>query len=153
MRIALLAMLIGAFGTAWAEDAFGVWRVTPIRWAAPYSDLVAVRFAPHAKGEVFTLDRMDADGHATTSSTILYFDGQPRELQDSGCVGTQSSRRVDRRTVEIVRTCVDGQRIRFVRRSAGPKDLVLEINAQQPNGRRLERRLILTKQAGQVVLH
>jgi hypothetical protein len=153
MRIALLVMLIGASGTAWAEDAFGVWRVTPIRSAAPYSDLVTVRFAPHAKGEVFTLDRIDADGHATTSSTILYFDGKPRDLQDVGCAGTQSSRRVDSQTVEIVRTCADGQRISFVRRSAGPKQLVLEINAQQPNGRSLERRLVLRKQVGQVVLH
>jgi hypothetical protein len=35
---------------------------------------ITIRIEPHAKREVFTLDRIDADGRATTSSTILYFD-------------------------------------------------------------------------------
>jgi len=106
-----------------------------------------VRFEPHAKGEVFTLDRIDGDGRATTSSTILYFDGKPRDFQDLGCSGTQSSRRVDGRTVEILRQCTSGERVRFVRRSgAQPKDLILDITEHHPDGRRLERRLVLEKE-------
>src|SRR5712692_8992957 len=113
MRIVLLLMLLGASGSIWAEDAFGVWKVNPIRSTAPYSDTVTVRFEPHDKGEVFTMDRVDADGRATTSSTILYFFGRLRDFQDSGCSGTQSSRRVDKRTVEILRDCANGEWIRL----------------------------------------
>jgi hypothetical protein len=107
-----------------------------------------VQFEPHTKGEVFTLDKVDGDGRRSTSSTILYFDGQPREFQDLGCSGTQSSRRVDGRTVEILRNCASGERIRFVRRlSAQPNELVMEVIEQQA-GRSFERRLVLEKQSG-----
>ena len=103
-----------------------------------------MRIEPHAKGEVFTLDRIEGDGRSTTSSTILYFDGKARDFQDPGCSGTQSSRRVDGQTVEILRKCAGGEWTRFVRRSAvQPKELVLEITEQHPDGRRFERRLVL----------
>ena len=82
-----------------------------------------------------------------TSSTILYLDGKPRDFQDLGCSGTQSSWRVDNRTVEILRTCAGGEWTRFVRRlAAQANELVLEITEQQPNGRRFERRLALEKE-------
>jgi hypothetical protein len=56
---------------------------------------------------------------------------------------------VDQRTVEILRTCASGESTRIVRRfSAQANELVLEITEQQPNGRRLERRLVLEKQSG-----
>jgi hypothetical protein len=83
-----------------------------------------VRFEPHSKGEVFTLDRIDQDDRSTTSSTILYLDSKPREFQDFGCSGTQSSKRLDSQTVEILRACDSGERTRFIRRlSTNAKEL------------------------------
>jgi hypothetical protein len=115
----------------------------------PRPKSITIRIEPHAKREVFTLDRIEADGRATTSSTILYFDGQPREFQDLGCSGTQSSRRVDSQSVEILRTCASGGWTRFVRRlAAQPNELVMEVTEQRAGGRRLDRRLVLEKQSG-----
>jgi hypothetical protein len=123
--------------------------VNPIRSTDPYPKSLTVRFEPHAKGEVFTLDRIGGDGRATTSSTILYLDGKPRDFQDVGCSGTESSRRVDSQTVEILRNGNTGEWIRFVRRLAAQStELILEITEQQPDGRRFERRLVLEKQPG-----
>lgn len=85
-----------------------------------------MRFESHAKGEVFTLDRIDQDGRAKSCSTILYFDGKARDFRDSGCAGTQSSRRVDTRTVEIERECI-GREVRLIRRAEKPGVLVLEL--------------------------
>ena len=106
-----------------------------------------MRIEPHAKGEVFTLDRTEANGKATSSSILLYLDGTARAFEDAGCSGTQSSRRVDSRTIEIFRDCTGGRRIRFIRRSGPqPNELVLEITEQHADGRRFERRLALEKQ-------
>src|SRR5207247_2301244 len=105
---------------------------------------LTVRIEPHAKGEVFTVDRVETDGRSTSSSTILYFDGEPRKFQDFVCSGIQSSRQVDSRTVEILRICTGGEWIRLIRRSAvPPKELILEITEQRLDGRRVERRLVL----------
>ena len=147
MRIVPLLLLVGA-SPNWAGDAFGVWRVNPASSIDPRSSLesLTVRFEPHTKGKVFTLDRTDRDGRSTTSSTILYFDSQPREFRGFACSGTQSSRRVDSQTVEILRTCTSGEWTRYVRRlSPRPKELALEITEQQADGQRLERRLVLEK--------
>jgi hypothetical protein len=103
-------------------------------------DLV-VRFEPHAKGEVFTVDRIGGNGRTTTSSTILYFDGKARDFEDGACAGTQSSRRVNSRTVEVLRQCANGEWTRFVR-----TELILEITGQRVDGRRFEQRLVLEKQ-------
>ena len=147
MRIVLPLMLLGTLATAGAEGIFGTWRVNRTRSTAPVSDLVKVRFEPHAKGEVFTAERVHADGRATTSSTILYFETQPRDFQDSDCSGTQSSRRLDDTTAEILRTCTDGRTMRIVRRfGEKPRELVLEITEQRPPGWRAERRLLLEKE-------
>jgi len=78
------------------------------------------------------------------SSTILYLDGAPRDVQDFACSGTQSSRRVDGQTVEILRKCAGGDWIWLLRRS-GPKELVLDITEHRSDGRRFERRLVLEK--------
>src|SRR5215472_10988797 len=146
MRIVLPLMLLGALATAGAEGIFGTWRVNRTRSTAPVSDLVKVRFEPHGKGEVFTVERVHADGRGTTSSTILYFDTLPRDFQDSDCSGTQSSRRLDDTTTEILRACADGRTMRIVRRfSEKPRELVLEITEQRPPGWRAERRLLLKK--------
>ena len=137
---------------AWAGAAFGTWKVNPdpSRVATDTRPKnITIRIESHAKGEVFTVDRIEADGRATTSSIILYLDGQPREFQDLGCSGTQSSHRVDSRTVEILRTCASGGWIRFVRRmSAQPNELILEVTEQQAGGHRIERRLVLKRQSG-----
>jgi hypothetical protein len=109
---------------------------------------ISVRMEPHAKGEVFTVDRVAADGRTTSSSTILYLDGAPRDFEDFGCSGTQTSRRVDGRTMEILRKCSNGEWSRFVLRFAGqPKDMLVEMTEGQPNGGRSEQRLILEGQA------
>jgi hypothetical protein len=148
MRTFPLLILLAA-ACCWADGVFGTWKVNPTRSTEPYPKSLIVRFEPHAGGEVFTLDRIGGDGRTTTSSTILYLDRKPRDFQDLGCSGTQSSRRVDNRTVEILRTCGSGEWTRFVRRSsAQPKELVLEITEQHPDGRRFERRLVLEKQSG-----
>src|ERR1041384_5510732 len=144
MRAVLLLTLLGA--TSRAGESFGVWKLNPAR-STPVENQksVTVRIEPRTRGEVFTLDTMAADGRASTSSTILYFDRKPREFQDSTCSGKQSSHRVDSRTVEIVRECAGGQ-VRLIRRAEKPGVLILEISEQNSDGRRSERRLVLEKQ-------
>jgi hypothetical protein len=148
MRALLLLMLSA---TCRAEGPFGAWKMNPAR-STPTAERrlksLTIRFAEHAKGEVFTLERIDGDGRTTTTSTILYLDGKPRDFEDLGCSGTQSSRRVDTETVEILRMCPNGGWTRFVRRlsSAQPKELILDITEQHSGGRRSERRLVLEKQ-------
>src|SRR5450631_4412043 len=150
MRTTALILLLTVSG--WADDAFGTWTMNPARSALapdPRPKSITIRIESHAKGEVFTLDRIEADGRATTSSTILYLDGQPREFQELGCSGTQSSRRVDSQTVEVLRKCAGGEWVRLGRRlSAQPNELVLEVTEQQAGGRRFESRLVLEKQSG-----
>ena len=145
MRVFLVVALLTA---GYSDEVFGIWKMNPVRStlagdSQPKS--LEVRIEPHGKGEAFTLDRVEADGRTTSSSTILYLDGANREFQDFGCSGTQSSRRVDGRTVEILRKCASGAWTRLVRRLPAPKELVLEITEQQPNGRRVEQRLVLEK--------
>src|SRR5207302_7385842 len=99
---------------------------------------LTLRIEPHAKGEAFTLDRVEADGRVTSSSTILYLDGEPRQFQDFACSGMQSSRRLDGRTVEVLRMCSSGAWLRWVRRSVvQSKELVLEVTEQSSDGRRI----------------
>ncbi len=150
MRLVPPSLLILSTGLAlhaWAADAFGVWRINLGRSTNAYNHALVVRLEPHAKGEVFTLDQVDRDGRSTTSSTLLYLDGKEREFVGFGCSGTQSSRRLDTQTVEILRTCRSGESTRIVRRlSSDAKELVLEITEQQTQFRRFDRRLVLEKQ-------
>src|ERR1700691_1645926 len=147
MRTVALGFLLAA--SDWAGCAFGTWIVNPLRSTPardPRTKSLTIRIEPHSKGEVFTLDRIEAAGRITTSSTLFFLDGKPRDFQDAGCSGTQSSRRVDSQTVEILRTCANGDRVRFVRRLSGqPNELVLEITEHQTGGSRFERRLVLEK--------
>jgi hypothetical protein len=149
MRTTGLTLLLTA--SCWGNAAFGTWLMNPARStfsrdAHPKS--ITIRIELHPKGEVFTLDRIEADGRTTTSSTLLYLDGEPRDFQDADCSGSQSSRRLDGQTVEIVRACANGDRIRLVRRlSAQPNELFLEITEQQAGGTTLEGRLVLEKQS------
>ncbi|HLJ16612.1 MAG TPA: hypothetical protein VKV15_19100 [Bryobacteraceae bacterium] len=132
-----------------AGAAYGTWKLNAARSAfdgdtQPRS--FTIRIEPHSKGEVFTLDTTDSSGRSTTSSTILYLDGQPRDFQDSGCSGSQSSRRLDGLTIEIIRQCRNGDWTRIVRRLAqNGKQLVLEISEQHSGGPRVNRRLTFEK--------
>ena len=109
MRILLVSMLLPAtcFGQG-LDGASGTWRMNAARstfaGGAPFKSLT-MRIERHPRGEVLTLDRIETDGRATSSSTILYFDGEPRRFDDFGCSGIQSSRRPDERTVEVVSAC------------------------------------------------
>ena len=147
MRIAALLVLVGA---AWAaEPESGTWKMNPVRSnfsgdTQPRSFILRVE--PHAKGEVFTLDRVETGGRATSSSTILYFDGVARDFQQGECSGTQSSWRMDSQTVEIFRNCGAGAWTKFVRRAALKTQLVLEISERREDGRRFDRRLVFEKQ-------
>ena len=132
---------------AGAADAFGVWRINFNRSTNAHNQAVVVRFEPHSKGEVFTLEMVDRDGRSTTTSTILYLDGKEREFAGFGCSGTQSSRQLDTQTVEILHACRSGEWTRILRRLSGDaKELVLEITEQQTEFRRFDRRLVMEKQ-------
>jgi len=148
MRAVLLTLLLTTASRA--DDQFGIWKMNPARLTPsgePAPKSFTIRIEPHAKGEVFTVDRISWEDRATSSSTILYLDGKSRDFQDQDCWGTQSSRRVDKRTVEIVRNCASGKLSRFVRRlAAHPKELILDITEQLPDGHRSERHLVLEKQ-------
>ena len=146
MRAILLTLLLGVL--SWAEGAFGTWKLNPARSTlAGNQKRVTLRIERHTRGEVFTLDTVAADGQVSTLSTILYFDGKARNFQDSACSGTQSSRRVDGRTVEILRECSNGGHRQLIRRSAlEPGVLILEMTEQHPDGHRSERRLVMEKQ-------
>ena len=146
MRSALLAMALGA--ACWAGAVYGTWKLNAARSTfagdtQPRS--LTIRIEVHAKGEVFTLDRIEVDGRAISSSTILYLDGTERDFRDGECYGTQSSRRIDSQTIEILRNCGAGAWTRFVRRTAPKNELVLEISEQHADGRRFDRRLVFEK--------
>jgi len=148
MRTALLLIVLGAVG--WAGSAYGTWKLNSARSTfagdtQPRS--FTIRIEPHINGEAFTLDRIEADGRAISSSTILYLDGRERDFREGECAGTQSSRRMDGGAVEILHKCAGGSWTRLVRRSpASAKELVIEVTEQYNDGRRFERRLILDKQ-------
>jgi len=152
VRIVSLIMLaaIFAFQARVADPVFGSWKLNPARSTFAgdtQPESLTVRIEPHAKGEVFTLDRTETNGQSTTSSVLLYFDGRARAFNQAGCSGTQSSRRLDSRTVEILNDCAGGQSTRVIRRSGErPNELVLEITDQYPDGRHYERRLVLERQ-------
>jgi len=146
----IMLAAIFAFQARAADPVFGTWRLNAARSTfagdtQPKS--LTLRIEPHAKGEVFTLDRTETNGRSTSSSVLLYFDGRARAFNEAGCSGTQSSRRFDSGTVEILHDCTGGQSTRIVRRSGQqPNELVLEITDQYADGRHYERRLVLERQ-------
>ena len=143
MRAALLIFVVA---TSAASDAFGVWKLnSALSTGGANEKSVTLRVEPHNRGEVLTLDILAADGRASTSSTILYLDGKARDFQDLACSGTQSSRRVDSHTVEILRECAGGRRVRLIRRAENSRVLVLEITEENSDGRRSERRVVLER--------
>jgi len=106
-----------------------------------------MRLQPHTKGTVLTVDRIESDGRATSSSTILYLDGKPRDSEDFRCRGTLSSHRTDGRGVEIVRQCANGASTSVdIRPTANADVLILEITELDPYGHRSDQRLSLEQQ-------
>jgi hypothetical protein len=149
-RAHCFSILLVPLGAAcWAQAAYGTWRLnagqsTFAGDTQPRS--FTIRIEPHTKGEVFTLDRIEADGRAISTSTVLYLDGMKRDFRDGECSGTQSSQRIDSQTIEVLRNCGADAWIRFVRRTAPRNQLVLEISEQRADGRRFDRRLVFDKQ-------
>src|SRR5258708_19766863 len=98
MRVFLASALFAAISFG---QTSGTWKLNAARstfaGGAPFKSLT-VRIEPHPKGEVFTLDRIETAGRATSSSTILYFDGQPRRFNAFWSSGIQSSRPASSRT-------------------------------------------------------
>ena len=146
-----VAILIGLAAASCAEEPFGAWKMNAARSTSTggmQTKSFTIRIDAHPKGEAFTLEWIEPDGRIMTSSSVLYFDAVPREFQDFECSGTQSSRRTDRQTVEVLRSCGSGAWIRFVRRIAAKQnELVLEISERRADGRRFERRLVLEKRS------
>ena len=144
LLFAIVLWSTGSFG-----QPFGSWNLNAAQSTfagdtQPRS--FTIRIEPHTKGEVCTLDRIEVDGRAISSSSILYLDGKERDFRDRECSGTQSSRRIDSRTIEILRNCGSSAWIRFVRRTAPKNQLVLEVSEQRVDGRRFDRRLVFEKQ-------
>ena len=55
---------------------------------------------------------------ATSCSMILYLDGKQREFRGDSCTGSQSSRRLDSRTIDILLNCPSGEWFRLTRLSS-----------------------------------
>jgi hypothetical protein len=143
-------LLWAALSTSCFAQTFGTWSLNPGRSTfagdTPPKSLT-IRIEAHPKGEVFTFDRVEANGRTTSVSSILYLDGKSRDFQDFACSGTQSSWRVNSRTVEILRTCGTGGWIKYVRwASAKTNELTIEVIEQYADGRRFDRRLTLERQ-------
>ena len=145
-NVVLLALLVVAGRT---QTVVGAWKLNPARSTfsgQTQPKTLVLRVEPHPKGEVVTVDRTGDSGQSTSSSTILYLDGAVRDFQGTECSGSQTSRRLDSQTVEIVRQCGGGDWERLVQRLTRlGKELVVEITRQR-SGRRSEERLLLEKQ-------
>ena len=134
----------GCFG-----QPFGYWKLNAARSTfvgenRPKS--LTVRIEPRVKGEVLTLDRTEVNGRTITSSMILYLDGVARHFQQAECSGTQSSRRINSKTIEILRDCGAGAWTRLVQRTVPESQLVLEISERRADGRRFDRWHVFEKQ-------
>jgi hypothetical protein len=60
--------------------------------------------------------RTEINGQTSTCSMVIYLDGTARGFQQGECSGTQSSRRIDSQTIEVLRNFGPGDWTRFVRR-------------------------------------
>jgi hypothetical protein len=147
MRILLGLALLAGNGLG---QAYGTWQMDASHSTFPGETQpkgVTLRIEKHPRGEVITVDRVEADSRTTSSSTILYLDGTPRSFEDFGCSGIQSSRRIDSQTVEVLRICKSGEWSRMTRRSSAQwNELVLEIVVHQSDGRQFQRQLVLKRQ-------
>jgi len=146
MRVALLMVLAASTGSS--HDELGMWKLNPRRSAIERVDspkALTLRIEHHPKGEVITLDRIGWDGRANSDSAILYLDGKPRLFLDDGCMGTQSSQRLDDRMVEIRLTCENGGWVRVIRRVT-EAELILQASGRRSDGRQFETRMVFERQ-------
>jgi hypothetical protein len=145
-NVVLLALLVVAGRT---QTMVGVWKLNPARSTfsgQTQPKTLVLRVEPRPNGEVVTVDRSEGNGQSTSTSIILYFDGAARSFENAGCSGSQTSRRLNEQSVEILRQCTSGDWSRVVRRlTQRGKELVVEITRQR-SGRRSEQRLVLEKQ-------
>jgi hypothetical protein len=128
---------------------FGKWKLNLVRSTFAGDTrpkTLSLRIEPRATGEVVTLDRTEINGQMSSSSMVLYLDGVARDFQQGECTGTQSSRRIDSQTIEILRNCGASAWTRYVRRTAPKDGFILEISEQRADGRRFERRQVFEKQ-------
>jgi hypothetical protein len=148
MRMILLVTIWSAVCSA--GSMLGTWRMDRARSRFDGVDhplILTVRLEPHAKGRVFTLDRLEADGRSTSFSSVLYLDGTSHDFQDFACSGTQSSRWWDGRTIEIRRVCSNVESVWRVRESEeNSKDLTIEITEKSRGGSTLGWRVVLKRQ-------
>ena len=145
-NVVMLALLVAAGRT---QTVVGAWNLNPARSTfsgQTQPKTLVLRVEPRPNGEVVTVDRTEVNGQSTSASTILYFDGAARSFENAGCSGSQTSRRLNEQSVEILRQCTSGDWERVVRRlTQRGKELVVEITRQR-SGRRSEERLVLEKQ-------
>ena len=147
MRNVVLLALLAVAGRA--QTVVGAWKLNPARSTfsgQTQPKTLVLRVEPRPNGEVVTVDRTEVNGQSTSASSILYFDGAARSFENAGCSGSQTSRRLDEQSVEVLRQCTSGDWERVVRRlTQRGKELVVEITRQR-SGRRSEERLVLEKQ-------
>lgn len=147
MRDVFLLTLLMITGSA--QNVFGTWRLNPARSVfagEPQPRSLVLRLEPHNRGEVVTVDRVERNGQAASTSTLLYLDNAARVYEGGRCSGTQASRQLDLQTVEILRQCASGGSERIVRRlDRSGQQLIVEITTQH-SGRRSEQRLVFEKQ-------
>ena len=147
MRNVVLLALLALAGRA--QTVVGAWKLNPARSilsGQTQPKTLVLRVEPRPNGEVVTVDRTEVNGQSTSTSSILYFDGAARSFENAGCSGSQTSRRLNEQSVEILRHCTSGDWERVVRRlTQRGKELVVEITWQR-SGRRSEERLVLEKQ-------
>ncbi len=144
-RLFFATMLLAACGFG---QPFGNWKLNSVR-STFAGDLrpktLTLRIEGHAKGEVVTMDRTELTGQTTSFSMLLYLDGVAREFQQGQCSGSQASRRIDSRSIEILRNCGADAWTRF-RLTAAKNELILDISEQRAGSRRFDRRLIFEKE-------
>src|SRR5215472_17429164 len=107
-NVALLGLLACAGRT---QTAVGTWKLNRARSTfagQTQPKTLVVRVEPRLKGEVVTVDRTGDNGQTASSSTIWYLDGAARDFQGTECSGSQTSRRLDSQTVEVLRQCTSG---------------------------------------------
>jgi hypothetical protein len=147
MRILLGLALLAGRGLG---QVYGTWKMNALHSTfagETHPKSVTLRIEKHPKGEALTLDRVEVDGRTTSSSTILYFDGVSRGLQDFGCSGSQSSRRLNSQTIQVHRVCVGAEWTWLLRQTGvQSKELIVEISEKRRDGSNFESRLVLKKQ-------
>lgn len=97
MRLVLTPIVVNAISLAGTPS--GIWKMNAARstFAGDIQpESLTLLTEAHAKGEGFTLNRIEAEGRATGSSTILYF-----ERHCPGC-------RTCRRRLDPIRTAIVG---------------------------------------------